>query len=250
MKTIRLMNLEQYILQNKMASYEKLAEVFNVSVNTIRRDVAELVEKGVVKKIHGGVSVNFPQEETTSFQMRSVKNPEAKNKIGKLAADLINDGDVIFIDSGTTTLQLFPYIKDKHVTLLTNNLNIISLAISAPSLEIICTGGKLYRTTNSFIGIQAIKSVRSFNIHKAFMAATGVSLHRGCTNSSSLEYELKRSVVEKSEKVFLMVDHSKYDVVSLMTFCDLSALSGFITDQEPPDKYKSYFNSHQIACIY
>lgn len=250
MKAIRLKEIENYMKLHQMASFETLAEAFDVSINTVRRDIAQLTTDGVLRKIHGGVAYEEHNEDTVAFQLRSIKLPEEKKSIGKLAASLISEGDIIFVDSGTTTLQLMPYIKDMRVTILTNNLNLVTMASGSPNIDLICTGGKLYNKTSSFIGMQAIQCIRAFNIQKAFMAATGLSIRSGCTNSSSLENEIKRAVVEMSERVYLMADHSKYDVVSLMTFCGLSDLSGFVTDAPPPQMYKEFFEKNNIPCLY
>ena len=215
MKTHRIKNVEEYILKNESVSLDKLCDVFKVSKNTIRRDIKELLEKGKIKKIYGGVTIN--QKKLVPFEERNIKNHAEKKVTAEIAAAYINDGDIIFIDSGTTTMWLIDYLKNKNITILTNNLSAIVSALPYPNLNIISLGGTLKRKTNSFVGNSTSLVLKDYNISKAFMAATGISIARGATNSSVEEYELKKLIVEKSDEIFLLVDSSKFDSISLMT---------------------------------
>lgn len=245
MKANRVKEIEEYIISNESVSLDSLCEIFRISKNTIRRDINELVKKGTVKKVYGGVtSIIKP---LIPFEERNIKNNYKKAAIAKVASDFVNNGDVIFIDSGTTTLNMIDFLKDKDdVTILTNNLNVIVNALPLPNLNVICVGGRLIRKTNSFEVIHALAILKDYNINKAFMAATGVSISNGATNSSSLEYKLKKIVVEKSNELFLLVDSSKFDVSSLMTYCQLTDIDHLITDKNPDEKYIQFFRENEI----
>lgn len=251
MKEQRIQEIEKYLLQYGTASLDALCSFFNVSKNTIRRDIAELDAKGVIKKVYGGIVLNGrARENTIPFNQREIKNMEAKRRIGLLAREHIHDGDIIFLDSGTTTLQLVPHITGKSITLITNNLNAINGCLNHPNINVIATGGKLYPKTNSFIGEQAKKSLKQFNIAKAFMAATGISIERGCTNSSSLETEIKQTVIERSESIYVLADHTKYDVVSLMTYSRLEDIDFFVTDRQPPERFAAFFKRNGVEAVF
>src|SRR4051794_24735513 len=112
-KEKRIKKIQDYVLEHQSASLDELVKVFDVSKNTIRRDVQELVDRGELKKVYGGVSSIHKKLE--SFQERSVRNQEQKELIAKKAASFIEDGDFIFIDSGTTTIEMFEYLKEKHL---------------------------------------------------------------------------------------------------------------------------------------
>ncbi|MEZ0118640.1 UNVERIFIED_ORG: DeoR family myo-inositol catabolism operon transcriptional repressor [Heyndrickxia coagulans] len=243
-KEERIHKIEAYILEHKSVSLDKLMEVFQVSKNTIRRDVQELVEKGNVKKVYGGVTVKDEKRASLeSFHERQVRNQAEKKLIGKTAASFVNDEDIIFIDSGTTTIEMIEYIKEKQVTVLTNNLDFIVRALPYENLTIISPGGILERKTNSFGSIKYLDMLNAYNINKAFMASTGVSLTNGVTNASPVESELKTSIVNRSSQVFLLVDHDKFDKYGLMTYCSLDEIDVLITDQLPNKTYQDYFNS-------
>lgn len=248
MKSHRIKKIEDYILKYESVSLDKLCEVFKVSKNTVRRDVKELLEKGKIKKIYGGVTIN--QKKLIPFEERNIKNHNEKQIIAKVAADYINDGDIIFIDSGTTIMWIIDYLKDKNnLTILTNNLSAIVSAVQYPNLNVISLGGTLKRKTNSFVGNSTSLVLKDYNISKSFMAATGISIAKGATNSSIEEYELKKIIVEKSDEIFLLVDSSKFDIISLMTFSPLSNLDYVITDKSPSKKYQDFFKQNKITLL-
>ncbi len=249
-KETRINKIEEYIKENKSVSLDELMEVFSVSKNTIRRDVQELVERGDFKKVYGGVAVNDDRSaKLESFQDRQVRNKKEKELIAKVAAQFIDDGDIIFVDSGTTTIELIEFIKNKSVTILTNSLNFIVHAIPYENLNVISTGGILERKTNSFGSIKYIDLLNAYNIKKAFMASTGISLTNGVTNASPFESELKTAVVNRSLETYLLIDHDKFDKYGLMTYCTLDKINFLITDAKPEQIYLDYLRNHNIKLI-
>lgn len=229
----RLESVKQYINEYKTVTWDELCNEFAVSKNTMRRDVDELASHGYVKKIYGGVTVTeIPQ--TVSFQERNISNLDKKRKIGKKAATLVNSGEIIFIDSGTTTLHIVDYIKDlDNLTILTNSIEVIIKCIPYDNINLISLSGTLNRKTLSFTGSNTVEILRRYNISRSFLAATGVSVNSGATNSSSLETEIKQTAILKSQSNYLLVDQNKFNVVSLMTFSDFTDLDAIITDALP-----------------
>ncbi|MDR6998902.1 DeoR/GlpR family DNA-binding transcription regulator [Neobacillus niacini] len=246
-KTKRIKQIQDYIFEHQTASLDELCNVFNVSKNTIRRDIQELVELGEIKKVYGGVAVNA--EALVSFSDRKTRNQQSKELIAKAAASYVEDGDVIFIDSGTTTLEMIDYIKTKNLTIITNNLDFMINALPYENLNVISTGGVLERKTNSFISLKQFNLLQSYNINKAFMASTGISLTNGVTNASPLESETKTIAVERSLEVYLLVDGYKFDKYGLMTYCGLEEIDYVVTDQIPREEYQEYFNRNEIQLV-
>jgi DeoR family transcriptional regulator, myo-inositol catabolism operon repressor len=204
------------------------------------------VEQGELKKVYGGVAVNEP---LVSFTDRKTRNQKPKERIAKLAANFVEDGDIIFIDSGTTTFEMLEFIKTKSLTIITNNLDFIVSSLPFHNLNVISTGGVLERKTNSFTSFRKGNLLEGYNINKAFMASTGVSLSNGVTNASPHETELKQTAVAKSSEVFLLVDHDKFDKYGLMTYCHLDDIHYLITDSAPSEKYVQYANQHGMELV-
>jgi len=246
-KTQRINQIKEYVFEHDSVSLEELVEHFGVSMNTIRRDVSALVKTGILKKVYGGVSVNHSK--LIVFDERKDHNLTKKQEIGQLAAQFVEDGDVIFVDSGTTTLELLPYIKDKQLTVVTNNFDFIHQARTSPNLTIFSTGGMFERKTDSFVGFQSVELLNKYNINKAFIASTGISIANGVTNSSPLETDIKTTVVNKSSNVLLMIDDSKFDKYALTTYCALSDIDYLITNSQPSEEYQQYAAQHQITIV-
>jgi len=237
MKYSRLDEMEKYIQEQKTVTIPQLQTRFMTSINTVRRDVALLQKKGTVEKIYGGVRWRIG-EHLTSFNVRSGRNKEAKEAIGKKAAGFVADGDIIFLDSGTTTLQMVDQLAHlKDVTLITHNLQAVIIAAQYPNIKVTILPGQLHRETSSFTGLETLRMLKSYNIRKAFMGATGLSLHSGISNSSSLEYELKVTAIERSKEAYLLLDNQKFGETALLTFASLAKFYGIITNIQPDASY-------------
>ncbi|AXI10499.1 DeoR/GlpR transcriptional regulator [Oceanobacillus zhaokaii] len=246
-KTRRLNEIQEYVLENETVSLDELVTMFNVSKNTIRRDVQELVDSGEFNKVYGGISVNHSI--TVPFSDRQVRNDKEKEQIAKMAAEYVEDGNIIFIDSGTTTLKMLEYIKNKQVTIITNNIDFIMKAIPYNNLTIFSTGGMLEQKTKSFTSANNKEVIRSYNINKAFLASTGVSIKNGVTNSLPIESEIKAEVVKRSEVAFLLVDHDKFNKSSLTSYCKLNEIDYLVTDMLPEANYIQYAENHHIKLV-
>lgn len=232
MKSFRLRRMEQYILEKDTVSMDELCREFSISMNTARLDVAQLVNKGSIKKVYGGVCSNH-QNNLVPFEERKSKNSNQKRALCKAAAELVEDGDIIYIDSGTTTMYLVDFLENrKNITILTHNLNAIIRAIPFPNLQIICLPGTLDRRTNSFVAADTGRVIERYNIKKAFMAAAGIAPNGDVTNSSPMEFEVKRAALDNSSHVYLMADSSKYGRTSLLTFAAVADMERILVDSE------------------
>ncbi|MDQ0199395.1 DeoR/GlpR family DNA-binding transcription regulator [Neobacillus ginsengisoli] len=247
MKEKRIKKIQEYVIGHQSASLDELVTVFDVSKNTIRRDVQELVDRGELKKVYGGVSA--VRKKLESFQDRKIRNKEQKESIVKKASSYVEDGDIIFIDSGTTTIGLFEYLKERHLTIFTNSIDFILRAIPFEHLNVISIGGMLDPKTNSFSNPRNLDLLKDYNIKKAFMASTGITLSNGVTNASPLESELKKTIVNRSSEVYLLVDHDKFDKYGLMTYCSLDEIDYLVTDKIPNNSYQEYAKNNGIQLV-
>lgn len=231
------------------ATLTELCEKFSVSLNTIRRDVGELTQEGKIHKIYGGILKN-PNNLIVPLLSRQNFEVEAKLKIANVAKNLINENDCIFIDAGSTTFALCSYINNfKNLTIISNNLNAINKSLELGVKRIISVGGELSEDTVSFLGSSNQDVLNEYNISKCFISATGLSLKRGLTNSSMLEKNVKVLAVTKSQTVILLVDHTKFDYSSVITFARIEDVDIVITDSKPSDNYIQYFKEKNIELI-
>ncbi|MFP7492278.1 DeoR/GlpR family DNA-binding transcription regulator [Terribacillus saccharophilus] len=253
LKLQRIEQIKEYVIKHQTVSLDKLVEVFDVSKNTIRRDVQELVDAGEINKVYGGVSAKQSHASLSpleSFTERKTRNLEQKRAIAELAATYVDDGDIIFIDSGTTTMEMLEFIKDKEITVITNNFDFINSSFPYENLQVISMGGIFQRKTRSFSSFRNLELFQAFNINKAFMASTGISIDHGVTNSSPVESNIKETVAERSAEVFLLVDHQKFGKYALMTYRKLEDIDYLITDQKPPLNYLKFAETNNIQLLY
>lgn len=249
MKASRILEMEKYIAQRGTATMEEIIAHFGVSANTVRRDIAQLILRGTVEKVYGGVCSRQAAAVLTPYEERRISREDAKKSIGVAAAGLVHDGDIIFIDSGTTTLMMVEHLADKKdVTVITNNLDAVVIASKMENLTVIVLPGTLRRKTRSMTGSDAVKMLKKYNIRVAFMAATGFSAH-GATNSSAQEFDIKQAAVENSDKACLLADSKKFGVTGLMTFAPVESFSCIITDSAPAEDYTTLLEETGITLL-
>ena len=157
----------------------------------------------------------------------------------------MHDGDIIFIDSGTTTIHLLDALKDRTLTVITNNIEILMSALNYPSIRLIMLPGELQRSTHSLTGSDSAAFLSNFNINIAFMAATGVS-DDGVTNSIPLEYEIKKAAIAHSGKAVLMVTGNKFGITSLLTYARVNDFESIVTDPRIPPEWIDKMNQRQV----
>ncbi|NDL68784.1 DeoR/GlpR family DNA-binding transcription regulator [Anaerotalea alkaliphila] len=234
MRSKRLDSVKKYIEENKTVTLDQLCAEFQVSKNTIRRDINELVSSGEIRKIYGGVTIEGFKP-MSSFDERNISNLELKQRIARYAAKLVKDGEIIFIDSGTTTMHMVEHLKERqNLTILTNSIEVIMRAIPYPNINVISLSGTLNRKTLSFTGASSAEVLGRFNINKAFLASTGISTAGGATNSSPAETEIKHTALLKSQQSFLLLDHTKFNTIALITYSRFDDIHTLVTDDFPP----------------
>lgn len=214
----------------------ELMNHFNVSMNTIRNDIRQLVNQNIVKKVYGGVEA-VHQQSITAFDLRSDTYMAQKVNIARRAARYIEHDDVIFIDSGTTTMNIIDYCADDiEFTVITHNVSVINACIPKENITVIALPGTLDRKTRSLMDVSTPSLLRRYNIDKSFLAATTISEIGRLNNTSAIESEIKSTALSIANETLLLVDSSKFDKSSLMTFGSLSNIDVLITDKEIDDK--------------
>lgn len=250
MRNARLNAMEQYILQNEEVTIQELQEHFDVSVNTLRRDLDELEARGHVAKKYGGATASTPPS-LTPMPKRFQMNVQWKRMIGELAAGVIPDGATVFIDSGSTTYNIIRSLGQKRgLTLVTHSLVALNEASLLKEVNTISLGGIYNASLGAFVGLSAFEAIKTLSVKIAVMAATGVSIKHGLSNTTYFEAEIKRAVTSQCDKIVLMADHTKFGKDALITYCPLERVSTVVTDVEPSQEYKAFFQKHHIQLLF
>lgn len=252
MKAKRIDSIREYTQAMGTVSTKELCQKFNVSNNTVRRYIDVLVNEGSVKKVYGGIIAvkNDLQNGLKSYENRDGLSIEGKNRIAEKSASFIKDNDVIYLDSGTTIVKIIKYLsKVKNLTIITASLPIINSLVNYQNIKVIVLPGILNHKTLSFTGSTLTSFLEPFNIDKAFMSCNGISLEKGITNATYEEYEVKKAIVKKSKKVYLLADRSKFDNQGFMTFASISDINNLITDFTPQADFLNLFQEFNIKLV-
>ncbi|MCJ8013688.1 DeoR/GlpR family DNA-binding transcription regulator [Paenibacillus sp. KQZ6P-2] len=209
-----------------------LRESFQVTEMTIRRDLEKLEEAGSIKRTFGG-AIYVGQD--VALKERSVLFMEEKMKIGRRAAALIRPGESVFLDGGTTTLQVARFLpQGMDVTVVTNALN-VAAELSAKQIPTMMTGGMLLESTHSLVGPMAAQNLAGMAFDRVFLGATGVDIEHGFSNSNIYETEIKQIAIRQSSDAVIVLDHTKFGAKVLVSFASLSGIHRMITDESPDE---------------
>jgi len=240
----------EHIRQQGSVRVEAMAQEFSVSEVTIRNDLKYLEEQGLILRSHGGallrenVSFDHPLVEKRRLHMQE------KQKIAQAAALLVEDGDSIILDSGTTTYEILHFLSERtELTILTNAVNIAYAAISLPNAQTILTGGFMRKKSFSLIGPDAEGLFAKYYVDKVFMGVDGLDLNYGISTPNPEEAALNRIMVEISREVIVVADSSKFHRRSLSKICSLNCINKLITDDQIEDSFKQELEHQGVTVI-
>jgi DeoR family transcriptional regulator, fructose operon transcriptional repressor len=218
------------ISRQGFATLDELVKSLGVSESTVRRDLEALDLAGVVKRTHGGaVFAAAEGRALPPFDERTASATLEKKAIGQAAASLIDDGDTVLLDGGTTTLEVARALLGRPVQIVTNSLPIAQLAASSKETDLILIGGYVYPRTGVALGPLAISMMQGIRVRKAILGAGGI-VGEGVYNSNLLLVETERAMMSCGQDVMIVADHSKFGRLSLAFLCGLDAIADLVVD--------------------
>lgn len=235
---LELLRTSQVVTLQQICAHTKCSE------SSARRDLQQLEANGLLARIHGGATLRHSLQDEASMSGKQTQNVAQKTAIAQYAAGLVQPHDVIFLDAGTTTLAMVPYLRGiEDVTVVTNGINHANALIAA-QVKTLILGGIIKPTTKAIIGSQAVASLRHFSFNKAFLGTNGIDLRQGLTTPDTEEAELKRMAQRQAEQVFALADASKFNHVSFVSFAALK--DAIIISDQITDELKHQYQSHAI----
>ncbi|WP_151734919.1 DeoR/GlpR family DNA-binding transcription regulator [Paenibacillus tengchongensis] len=244
------------LIINKLHKYKKvfvadLARDFEVSEETIRRDLEKLDNEGIAKKSYGGAILNVHTNEDPSYSQRHAVNLEAKRAIAANVLELIGDGDSLMTDTSSTAFEALKRITEarSNLTLITNSLVVLS-EFQHSGHKLISTGGVLGAQTNSFVGPSASHTIQRYNVDVALFSCKALSMSGGLSDSNEAEAELKILMQQQASKVILLADYSKFDRIAFVKLFSFDKVDYIVTDQKPPQEWIDFLKKYQVSLIY
>ncbi len=218
---------------NEVVKVSHLMELFGVSIETVRRDLEALEKKKELVRVYGGAILPTKKAAEPAFGIRKAKNSAEKRRIGRRAIELIQDGDVIAIDHGTTTYELAKALVGKRkVTVITASVNIAAVLAEDPNITVIIIGGTVRGGDLSVSGSLAERNISEFCSDKFFMGVGGLTEENGVTDFHLGEASVRRAAIRNTQKVIALVDNSKFGVSVMNRICDLKQINTLVTDAE------------------
>ncbi|MCM3762496.1 DeoR/GlpR family DNA-binding transcription regulator [Alkalihalobacillus oceani] len=212
------------LLEKQTVSIQELLDETGSSESTIRRDLTELEQQKKLKRIHGGATRLQKKLEEPTLAEKTVKNIQEKKAIAERAAAFVEEGDCIFLDAGTTTLEMIPFLKNKKVAVVTNGLMNIGL-LADLEIETHVVGGEVKAGTRAFVGRSAIQTLETFRFDKAFLGTNGVTKQDGCTTPDPQEAFIKEYAKLRSRQTYVVADHSKFGEVAFAKFAAIDEVT-------------------------
>jgi DeoR/GlpR family transcriptional regulator of sugar metabolism len=227
------------VQRQQQASVTELSRQFGISQVSIRRDLDYLAEAGLLKRTHGGAEAPGGVAQGALFDARRLQNVAIKRAIGQAAAALIQSGEVILLDSGTTVLEVArhlprPLLENGSLTAITRSLAIADELRSQRQVRLIVLGGVYLPEYDDFAGEQVEMALQSLHANTLFIGAEGIALERGLTTDNLLEMSVYRALAKCADKVVVVADASKIGVNKLQTLLPFEAVQVFITDSGAP----------------
>ena len=242
---LRHEKIMEVLLTNKEVSVTELSDTLNVTGKTIREDLTRLEEQGLIRRIHGGAVL----AQSDQFGILPSKEPisrhlEMKKSIAAAALTRIHPSDIIALDGGSTTLEIARLLPNHQLTVITNDVYIISELSKKDKINLVVPGG--YRVRNSLTGPEAVAYVKELNIQKAFISATGIHLEHGLSIYTGELIAFKRALIDTAREIIAVIDHHKFGQTALRTFAKLHELNSLITDNGLPEAVLSEYRQANI----
>lgn len=233
----RRSRLLELIRLRSFAALPDLAQELQVSESTVRRDLDYLEEAGAARRTHGGVFYTGPSPTLAHLDQRQQSHWDHKKRIAEAAAELIEDGDTILLDGGSTTYELARMLVGRSLQIVTNSLPVASLFTASNTCDLVLIGGIVHTRTGVSLGPYANQMLADLNVRLAVLSVAGVTA-QGYFNSNLLLVETERAMMKAADEVLVVADSSKFDRSSLALLCGLGDVDKLVVDSELSDAWR------------
>lgn len=241
--------LIELLASKNIVTIPEFMAVFNVSVETVRRDLSILEKQGKIEKVYGGAKLKEISYAEPSMEKRMISRLQQKEWIGKKCCEFINDGDCIFIDSGTTLYYIAKHLTNKkNLTVITNSIPVVNELMNT-DFDIIIIGGMIRQSERSVVTHDYLFDFSVLSIQKSFLCAGGVSVENGVTDYNMQEVITRKKIIERSKQIFVVADSSKFGCDVTIGVTPLSKIDYIITDSGLNKSLASRFNKYKVKLV-
>ncbi len=237
------------LIIKKVLKISELTEELNVSVDTLRRDINLLTVQGRIEKIYGGIKLLSTKFGESTINERMISHLKEKETIAKKCSEYINDGDCIYLDSGSTTYQIAKYIKNKkNLTVVTNSIPVV-IELMNSNVELIIIGGKVRKNEQSVVTYDYLFNFSELNILKAFICTSGITIEKGISDYNLEEAITRKNMIELSKEIYVAADSTKFGKDVTIGIAPLDKIDYIITDYNLNENFINIFNKTSTNLI-
>lgn len=247
MRVKRLQDIVSYVNKNAIVSFEELSKEFNVSSATIRRDLKELHEQGLIQKFYGGVkSVSEDQNLELPLNKRFVLNIDEKKRIAAQARAIICENDIIILDSSTTVIELAKQLADSsiNIVVITNDANVAYILAMNSHIDLILVGGSIRHGYYTALGLFSEMMWKQLHANKLFMGVDAINPKLGALSFQIEEVRSKKLMLDCSEECIVLCDHTKFSTSAVLEICPIERIDKIITGTELEDSILANYADH------
>lgn len=248
----RRLQISELVRQHGSVQVNALADRFGVSMQTVRKDLRYLAERGVMARAYGGAidsSLVGSAAAEPPYEAKRSARLEEKHRVGQRAASLVKPGATIVIDSGTTAIQLAEALPNVDLTVVTNDFGVLGALVAKGNIDIVMLGGELRRRNMAFYGGLTVEAIDALHVDMLFLGVDGFDLERGITTHYEPEAMLNRRMVEAARTVVAITDSSKFGRVCLHRIIPVSELDVLVTDTDAPEGIRSAVEQQGVQLL-
>ncbi|SFM44923.1 transcriptional regulator, DeoR family [Paenibacillus sp. 1_12] len=231
---VRHSKIVDFLNSDGSVKVTQLSKTLQVTEKTIREDLEKLEKKGILKKVHGGAILPEDTHSMLPIFKRRDREHSEKEHIALSAYQLIEDGQIVLLDAGSTTFELAKLLKHRTLTVITNDTEIAAELIESNTIDLCILGGFRRKGTFTIADQNTVNMMKDYNVDIAFIGCTGIDLQRGLSILNREETELKKQMILSSKKTVLLADHTKFERTALISFARVEDVNVLITDNKTP----------------
>jgi len=237
--------------EEKKVIVADLSKKFEVTEETIRRDLEKLEAQGLAQKTYGGAILSENPNADLSYTIRQKANVDKKRAIARKVAELIENGDHIMLDASSTAVFIAKELKSKkNLTIITTSIEILLELVDVSGWRVMGTGGTMKEGNLSFIGPHSEQMLENYHVDKAIVSCKGIDMKRGFTDSNEADAHIKKVILDSANTRILVADSTKFERVSFSKSCDIEDIDIFVTDTKPTDEWLAKFELRNVKVLY
>ncbi len=238
----------EILKKNGTVETAKLAEMFHVSVETIRKDLLAMEQNGRLTRVHGGAVEKVAMKPFKELKERNKEFGKQKHELSIKAAGFISEGDILGIDSGSTAISFAEVLKEKFskLTVVTHSMDVFEILSNHKDFSVILCGGHYLREENAFYGELTINMLNSLHIQKAFIFPSAISLEYGIYDYQKDLYQMQKQMMQSSDEIYILADSSKFEKTALLKLANMNPEYIYITDYSLQDEIVNLYKENDI----